>query len=119
MVWSVRLDDEEHETERSDGETESTTCSEFESGKIVQHSSQGEQICEECGLVIEDELVDSGPEWRAFNHQERQEKSRVDAPITNTIHDEGLTTQIEWKDKDAYGRAISSNALVAKIVGDS
>jgi transcription initiation factor TFIIB len=108
MVWSVRLNDEEHEIEQSDNETESTTCSECGSDKIVQHSIRGERICEECGLVIEDELVDSGPEWRAFNHQERQEKSRVGAPTTNTIHDKGLTTQIDWKDKDAYGRAISS-----------
>lgn len=58
--------------------------------------------------MIEDELVDSGPEWRAFTHQERQEKSRVGAPTTKTMHDKGLTTQIDWKDKDAYGRSISS-----------
>ncbi|MFD1643812.1 transcription initiation factor IIB [Halohasta litorea] len=108
MVWSVRLDDEEHETEQSDDEIEGTTCSGCGSDKIIQQSSRGERICEECGLVIAEDLVDSGPEWRAFNHQERQEKSRVGAPTTSTMHDKGLTTQIDWKDKDAYGRAISS-----------
>lgn len=108
MVWSVRLDDEEHETAQSEDETEKTTCPSCGSDRIIHQSSRGERICEECGLVVEDELVDSGPEWRAFNHQERQEKSRVGAPTTNTMHDKGLTTQIDWKDKDAYGRAISS-----------
>jgi transcription initiation factor TFIIB len=108
MVWSGRLDDEEHKTEHSGGKIESTTCSECGSDKLIQHSSRGERICEECGLVIEDELVDSGPEWRAFNHQERQEKSRVGTPTTNTMHDKGLTTTIDWKDKDAYGRTIPS-----------
>ncbi|MGZ0747221.1 transcription initiation factor IIB [Haloparvum sp. AD34] len=108
MVWSVRLDDDSHQTEKSADENRSTPCSGCGSDKIVQHSSRGERICDECGLVIEDELVDSGPEWRAFNHQERQEKARVGAPTSNTMHDKGLTTQIDWKDKDAHGRAISS-----------
>lgn len=52
--------------------------------------------------------VDRGPEWRAFNHQERQNKARVGAPTTQTMHDKGLTTSIDWKDQDAYGRGLSS-----------
>jgi transcription initiation factor TFIIB len=32
----------------------------------------------------------------------------VGAPTTQTMHDKGLTTQIDWKDKDAYGRSLSS-----------
>ncbi|QLH81962.1 transcription initiation factor IIB [Halosimplex pelagicum] len=107
MVWSVRLE-EENETEHSSGETDTETCAAGGSHTIVQSSGQSERVCDDCGLVIEDELVDSGPEWRAFTHQERQEKSRVGAPTTKTMHDKGLTTQIDWKDKDAYGRSISS-----------
>ena len=30
------------------------------------------------------------------------------APTTQTMHDKGLTTTIDWKNKDAYGRSISS-----------
>lgn len=67
-----------------------------------------ELVCQECGLVAEDQNIDRGPEWRAFNHQERQEKSRVGAPTTKTMHDKGLTTTIDWKDKDAYGRNIGA-----------
>lgn len=108
MVWSVRLSDGEPETEKTEDSETLLTCSECGSSNIVQHSKQGERICEDCGLVIQDSMIDSGPEWRAFNHQERQEKSRVGAPTTQTIHDKGLTTQIDWKDKDAHGRSISS-----------
>jgi transcription initiation factor TFIIB len=71
-------------------------------------TADGELIHEETGLIIEEEQIDPGPEWRAFNHKERQEKSRVGAPTTQTMHDKGLTTTIDWKDKDAYGRSISS-----------
>ena len=74
----------------------------------LTRTADGELIHEETGLVIEDEQIDPGPEWRAFNHSERQSKSRVGAPTTKTMHDKGLTTTIDWKDKDAYGRSISS-----------
>ena len=74
----------------------------------VVRTGDGELIHEPTGLVIEEENIDRGPEWRAFNHSERQSKSRVGAPTTQTMHDKGLTTQIDWKDKDAYGRSISS-----------
>jgi transcription initiation factor TFIIB len=71
-------------------------------------TGDGELIHEPTGIVVEEEQIDPGPEWRAFNHSERQSKSRVGAPTTQTMHDKGLTTTIDWKDKDAYGRSISS-----------
>ncbi|ELZ06091.1 Transcription factor TFIIB cyclin-related protein [Natrialba asiatica DSM 12278] len=60
-------------------------------------------------MVIEEEVIDRGPEWRAFNAAERDSKSRVGAPTTQTMHDKGLTTTIDWKNKDAYGRSLSSD----------
>jgi len=32
----------------------------------------------------------------------------VGAPTTNMMHDKGLSTNIGWQDKDAYGKALSS-----------
>ncbi|ELY66695.1 transcription initiation factor IIB, partial [Natronobacterium gregoryi] len=52
--------------------------------------------------------IDRGPEWRAFDSAEKDEKSRVGAPTTNMMHDQGLSTNIGWQDKDAYGKALSS-----------
>ena len=99
-----QVDEQEGDQERTDEQT----CPECESGGLVRHDGQ-ELVCEECGLVIEEENIDRGPEWRAFNHQERQSKSRVGAPTTQTMHDKGLTTTIDWKNKDAYGRSLSSS----------
>ena len=76
--------------------------------ETLTRTADGELIHEETGLIIEEEQIDPGPEWRAFTHSERQSKSRVGAPTTKTMHDKGLTTTIDWKDKDAYGRSISS-----------
>ena len=96
----------ERDTERESDE-EAITCPECDSAEIVTDADQ-ELVCEDCGLVLDEQTIDRGPEWRAFNHSERQSKSRVGAPITETMHDKGLTTTIDWKDKDAYGRSLSS-----------
>ncbi|MFC7227665.1 transcription initiation factor IIB [Salinirubellus salinus] len=106
MEGPTRQRERSLETEEQ-SEEETTGCPECESENLVQ-SGEGELVCDECGLILEEEHIDRGPEWRAFNHTERQNKSRVGAPTTQTMHDKGLTTQIDWKDKDAYGRSISS-----------
>ena len=99
----------EREQEGEEGATEAVrACPECDSENLVKSTDRSELVCDDCGLVIEEEQIDPGPEWRAFNHQERQQKSRVGAPTTQTMHDKGLTTTIDWKDKDAYGRSISS-----------
>jgi len=67
----------------------------------------GETVCEDCGLVVETDEIDRGPEWRAFDASEKDEKSRVGAPTTNMMHDKGLSTNIDWRDKDAYGNSLS------------
>ena len=110
MVRPSRQREREHEQtdERQDEDEETQQCPECESDDLVSSADGGEIVCNDCGLVIEEENIDRGPEWRAFNHSERQNKSRVGAPTTQTMHDKGLTTQIDWKDKDAYGQSLSS-----------
>ena len=75
--------------------------------KIVFDEERGEFICSETGEVIEDRIVDQGPEWRAFTSEEKEKRSRVGGPLNDTIHDRGLSTIIDWRDKDAMGRTIS------------
>jgi len=60
-----------------------------------------------CGFVIAGKLADRGPEWRAFNSEQRAKRTRVGAPLTFTIHDKGLSTMIDWKDRDVYGKRFS------------
>ncbi|MFB6110942.1 MAG: transcription initiation factor IIB family protein [Halobacteriaceae archaeon] len=97
------------ETTRTD---ESETSGEVEAcpecgGNLVSDGGH-EIVCTECGLVVEADEIDRGPEWRAFDAAERDEKSRVGAPTTNTMHDKGLSTNIGWQDKDAYGNSLSN-----------
>jgi len=68
--------------------------------------SRAELICNDCGLVIDEDFIDHGPEWRAFDGEEREKRSRVGAPLTYTLHDRGLSTEIDWSNKDSYGKTI-------------
>jgi transcription initiation factor TFIIB len=92
---------EESKTERTDA------CPEC-GGLVVHDEEHSEKVCADCGLVVEEEGIDRGPEWRAFDSQEKDEKSRVGAPTTNTMHDKGLSTNIDWRNKDAYGNSLGS-----------
>ena len=78
-------------------------------GSLTTDTARGETVCSECGLVVEDDVIDHGPEWRAFDSAERDQKSRVGAPTTKMMHDDGLSTNIGWQDRDANGNALSSN----------
>ncbi|NHN40900.1 transcription initiation factor IIB [Halorubellus sp. JP-L1] len=107
---------ERHSTARTDETTvdettesvDERTCPEC-GGSLQSHEARGETVCGDCGLVVEEDAVDRGPEWRAFNASEKDEKSRVGAPTTKMMHDDGLSTNIGWQNKDAYGNSLSSN----------
>ncbi|MDG5775836.1 transcription initiation factor IIB [Haloarculaceae archaeon H-GB2-1] len=99
----TRTNEVSREEER---ESEETACPEC-SGNLVMQGA--ETVCQDCGLVVETDEIDRGPEWRAFDAKEKDEKSRVGAPTTNMMHDKGLSTNIDWRDKDAYGNSLGSN----------
>ena len=77
-----------------------------ECGGDITGSDREERVCADCGLVVDDQQIDAGPEWRAFDAAERDEKSRVGAPTTNMLHDKGLSTTIGFGTTDAYGNAL-------------
>ena len=83
-----------------------TKCTECGSSNILNDSSRGELVCNNCGLVIDAEIIDHGPEWRAFDSDQREKRSRTGSPMTYTLHDKGLSTMIDWKNRDSYGRSI-------------
>ena len=85
-------------------------CPECESTHIRKDYSRAELVCNNCGLVIDAELIDHGPEWRAFDSDQREKRARAGAPMTYTIHDKGLSTMISWQNRDAYGKSIPTRS---------
>ena len=105
---SVRTSTEERAVEQREAEAVSADVCPECTGTLHNDAEHGETVCGECGLVVEENEIDRGPEWRAFDAGEKDRKSRVGAPTTEMMHDKGLSTNIGWQNKDAYGRALSS-----------
>lgn len=74
---------------------------------VVRDYQRNIEICRNCGRIIKEDIKDRGPEWRAFDQKQREEKSRGGPPSTETIHDKGLSTQIDYKNRDAKGNQLS------------
>jgi transcription initiation factor TFIIB len=75
--------------------------------EIVTDPATGEQICTACGTVINETIIDHGPEWRAFDQAQKENLERAGAPLTPLIHDRGLSTTISWRSQDATGRHLT------------
>ncbi|MFX1293545.1 MAG: transcription initiation factor IIB family protein [Promethearchaeota archaeon] len=84
-----------------------TMCRDCGSSNIIHDTSRGELICGDCGLVIEEHIIDQGPEWRAYESKEINKKIRVGNPTHLMIHDKGLSTMIDWHDQDIFGKKIA------------
>jgi transcription initiation factor TFIIB len=82
-------------------------CPECTSTRLMRDYECAEIVCMDCGFVVTQKIADRGPEWRAFDDDQRSKRTRVGAPLTYTIHDKGLSTTIDWHDRDVYGKSLS------------
>ena len=60
----------------------------------MKDAEKAEMVCTKCGLVLEESMVDTGQDWRAFDHDQESKRARAGAPLTYKRHDKGLTTEI-------------------------
>ena len=81
-------------------------CPECGSDNLVHDYDTGETVCGDCGLVLYEQMMDKGPEWRAFTQEEKASRSRVGVPTSYSVHDKGLSTAISQVDRDAFGRKL-------------
>ena len=88
-------------------ESETIEFSKHAHTKFIYDYNTGEIICSECGEVVGN-IVDRGPEWRIFDEEERKRLPRVGSPSTPLIHDKGLSTQIDYSNRDGKKRKLSS-----------
>lgn len=69
-----------------------TICPEC-SGPLTTHDV--ETTCTECGLIVREDRIDPGPEWRSFEDGET-DRRRTGAPLSRSRHDYGLSTEIGY-----------------------
>jgi len=76
-------------------------CPECGGINLIFNKERGEVICKDCGLVIEEKMIDFGQEWREFDHEQASSRRRAGAPMTYTKYDKGLGTDV-GKKADIY-----------------
>jgi len=68
-------------------------CPECNSARLTYDEQKGELICSDCGLVVEEKMVDTGQEGHG-QFDKGDKKGRGGAPLSMQKFDKGLTTNV-------------------------
>lgn len=92
-------------------------CPECGSKSIVTDPKHAELYCSDCGRVIAENLVDLGPEWRAYDAEQASKRVRTGPPMSYMIHDKGLSTpmpklpmrtrSLQWTSTDSSEKTLA------------
>jgi transcription initiation factor TFIIB len=85
-------------------EEDDNSCPSCGGTRIVSDRVTGEKACAQCGMVVTDTELNTGPEYRVFNLQE-QDRRRTGTGYSYTLYDKGLSTVIKG-DRDAQGNKL-------------
>jgi len=85
-------------------------CPECGSTNIIEDPVRGELVCQDCGYVISESMIDTSQDWRAFDSEQMTRRARGGAPLTFSKHDLGLTTEIGKGVLELYKVAPSKRA---------
>lgn len=83
-------------------------CTDCGSRNLSVDDVRGERVCDDCGLVIEETIADLGAEWRVYADG-NESGIRGGEKLTNLLHDKGLSTTIDWQNRDYSGKTITAN----------
>ena len=86
-------------------------CTSCGSEHLVIDYESGEEICGKCGLVATKNMVNHGPEWRAFSTAEKNSRARTGLGYSYTLYDKGLST-IFRPDRDANGNRLKNETRI-------
>ena len=64
-------------------------------------------VCSNCGLIIEDHMINTSSEWRAYNREEFEKRARTET--TSYTMNNNLSTFISFENRDALGGTLSTD----------
>ena len=85
---------------------EKQNCPECKS-TLVDDMQNGEIICSGCGVFVDDQIADFGPETISSNFEDKMKLARATGQTTYSQHDLGITTEISISTKDYSGKTIN------------
>ena len=89
---------------------ETVKCPECMSRNLKRDDVRGEISCIDCGLVLHEDIVDVGAEWRVFGDTGKGiDRERTGPKMTPLLSDKGLSTEISPMNRDYSGAALQMN----------
>ena len=85
-------------------------CSDCGSRSLTRDETRGEVVCDDCGLVLEDNVIDQGAEWRVFSPEQGDQRARTGAPMTVMLHDKGCLLYTSPSPRDLSTSRMPSSA---------
>ncbi|ERG91810.1 MAG: transcription initiation factor TFIIIB, Brf1 subunit/Transcription initiation factor TFIIB, partial [Haloquadratum walsbyi J07HQW1] len=73
-----------------------------ECSEVQLRRDSTERYCPECGLVVDEDCIDYGPEWTPYDAEERR---RVGGSVTNARRDWGISIEID-RYRDTRGQQL-------------
>ena len=91
------------------GEEDGHVCPKCGGTQIFVDTEAGEEVCSQCGLVLSNDVIDHGAEWRAFEVGEIG-RSRAGNAITPSLWDQGMSTSFNCL-RDGTGKPLKYDAI--------
>lgn len=88
-------------------------CPECNSINLTVDEKRGEILCKSCGLILEDDVIDTGQEWRDFSGESNDQR-RAGMPTSFTKHDMGTGTEVGTA-TEVYGMAGSERRKYLRL----
>jgi transcription initiation factor TFIIB len=85
------------------------SCNVCDGSELIHDGVNGETVCTKCGLVRSDDIVDLGPEWRAFTLGESSSRERA-TPTPYSAFEGGMYTRFR-EGRDANGSRLPPEQL--------
>ena len=83
-------------------------CPECKSA-VVDDFQNGERICSGCGIVVDEQMADYGPETKTVNLEDKMRLARASGHTTFAQHDMVIATEISVGSTDFSGKKINSS----------
>jgi len=85
-------------------------CPECSSENVQRDPRTGEYVCKKCHVVMSDDQIDMGKDWRSFENSDKQENVGTGSPMKYTKINKGLETMIERSGRDLRGNKLSTKS---------
>ncbi|MBI5635673.1 transcription initiation factor IIB [Candidatus Micrarchaeota archaeon] len=82
-------------------------CPDCGNTSFGKNAERGEIVCRKCGSVVAENEYQTGPEWRAFDADQRNSRARAGAPLKYMSPNKGLVTEIDQYNRDVRGGKIA------------